>query len=183
MRAELTKPLPSKLLENATLEQIIHSARALKWCVKFGCGTCGAHEFTSSINRFNRNQLIEEVKSLSFECVDDIANRGVLLLLMHEIAFLENFTGLSSELVGTKAGEFLDRAIRIEHDRRLDTKIRVEKEQFAKKMKDQKNAQRNIWGAIKRKDINAISHLLSKGLDYSEIGPAGIPLGEALSQI
>jgi hypothetical protein len=50
-------------------------------------------------------------------------------------------------------------------------------------MKDKKNAQKNIWGAIKRKDFKAISQLLSYNLDLDENGPLGISLGEALKQI
>jgi len=167
-------------LNPTTLERIIHTAKVLKWCVKFGCGTCGAHKFRLAIKRFNRSQLIEELKTLSAECVDDITNKGALLLLMHEVVFLNNFQGLSSELAGTKAGEFLDRAIRIEHERHSNTKTRIEKEQSEKKIKSQKNAQKNIWAAIRRKDISAISHLLSKNLDLNEIGPVGISLRDAL---
>jgi hypothetical protein len=166
---------------NATLENIIHTAKVLKWCVKFGCGTCGAHKFRAALkNSFTRDQLIEELKTLSAECVDDITNKNALLLLMHEVVFLNNFQGLSSELAGTKAGEFLDRAIRIEHERHSNTKTRIEKEQSEKKIKSQKNAQKNIWAAIRRKDISAISHLLSKNLDLNEIGPVGISLRDAL---
>jgi hypothetical protein len=65
---------------------------------------------------------------------------------MHEVVFLENFTGLSSELAGSNAGKFLDRAVRIEHERRLNTRIRIENEQIAKKMKDKKKL-RKIYGA------------------------------------
>jgi hypothetical protein len=169
---------------NPTLENIIRRAKVLKWCVTYGCSTCGAHKFRAALkNSFTRDQLIEELKKLSAECVDDVTNRDVLILLMHEVVFLENFTGLSSELAGTNVGEFLDRAVRIEHERRLDTKIRIENEQIAKKMKDKKNAQKNIWGAIKRKDFKAISQLLSYNLDLDENGPLGISLGEALKQI
>jgi hypothetical protein len=169
---------------NPTLENIIRRAKVLQWCVSYGCSTCGAHKFRTALkNSFTRDQLIEELKKLSAECVDDVTNRDVLILLMHEVVFLENFTGLSSELAGTNAGKFLDRAVRIEHERRLDTKIRIENEQIAKKMKDKKNAQKNIWGAIKRKDFKAISQLLSYNLDLDENGPLGISLGEALKQI
>lgn len=169
---------------NATLEQLIHTAKKLEWCVKYGCTTCGAREFRSAVkSRFTRNQLVKELKTLSADCVDDITNRDVLLLLMYEVVFLNNFVGLSSELAGTKAGEFLDRAIRIESERLSDTKRSIEKEKIKKKMKDQKNAQKNIWGAIKRNDMTAIPHLLSKNLDLSEIGLAGITLSEALKQI
>ena len=132
---------------NLTLENIISRAKVLQWCMTFGCTTCGAHKFRAVLkNSFTRDQLIEELKKLSAECVDDVTNRDVLILLMHDVVFLENFTGLSSELAGTNAGKFLDRAVRIEHERRLDTKIRIENEQIAKKMKDKKML-RKIYGA------------------------------------
>ena len=174
---------PTKPRLNPSLAEIIRRARVLKWCVTYECTTCGAHKFRAALKVFSRDQLVEELKKLKEQFLNDISNRSALLLIMHEVVFLENFTGLSSELAGTNAGEFLDRAIRIEHERRLDTKIRVEKEQIAKKMKDKKNAQKNIWGAIKRKDFKAISQLLSYTLDLDEIGPLGISLGDALKQI
>jgi hypothetical protein len=168
---------------NTSLEDIIRRARVLKWCVDYGCTTCGAHKFRAALKVFSRDQLVEELKTLKEQFLNDISNRCALLLIMHEVVFLENFTGLSFELAGSKAGEFLDRAIRIEYERRLNTKIRVEKEQIAKKMKDQINAQKNIWGAIKRKDFKAISQLLSYNLDLDEIGSLGVSLGDALKKI
>ncbi len=165
---------------NPTLEQVIRLARALKWCLKHQCTTCGAHQFRATLKVFTRDQLIAELKTLSEKCVTDTRNRRALLLIMYEMVFFEDFTGLSSELAGSTAGEFLDRAIRIEQERRLNTQIRVEKEQHEKKIKAQKNAQKNIWGAIKRKDMNAISHLLSKNLDLNEIGSAGLSLSAVL---
>jgi len=168
---------------NPSLAEIIRGARVLKWCVTYECTTCGAHKFRAALKVFSRDQLVEELKTLKEQFLNDKSNRRALLLIMHEVVFLENFTGLSFELAGTDAGEFLDRAIRIEHERRLDSKIRVEKEQIAKKIKNQINAQKNIWGAIKRKDFKAISQLLSHTLDLDEIGPLGISLSDALKQI
>ena len=169
---------------NPSLAKIIRRAKVLKWCVTYGCTTCGAKKFRTAIKQsFNRDRLIEELKSLSAHLVNDERNRDILLLLMYEVVFLNNFMGLSAELAGSKAGEFLDNAIRIDRERRSKTKLRVEKEQFDKKIKDQKNAQKNIWGAIKRKDFKAIAQLLSYTLDLDEIGPLGISLGDALKRI
>lgn len=182
-RAELTKLLQSKFLENATLEDIIRRARLFRWCLKYECTTCGAYEFKAALKVLTRDQLIEDLKKLSEKFLNETRNRRALLLIMYEMVFLEDFTGLSSELAGTKAGEFLDRAIRIEHERLVETKARVEQEQAAKKMKEQINAQKNIWGAIKRKDISAMHHLLNKNLNLDAIGPLGISLGQALNQI
>ena len=107
------------------------------------------------------------------------ANLRTLLFILQKVVILNDFTGLSAELAGTKAGDFLDRAL----ERKSNTRTRIENEQIAKKIKAQKRVQKSIWGAIKRRYITAIPHLLSKNLDLNEIGPAGISLRECLKQI
>lgn len=55
-------------------------------------------------------------------------------------------------------------------------KSRIEKTELAK-------ANSSIWGAIKRRDLTAINHLLNKGIQLEQKNDEGITLKLALKEI
>lgn len=168
----------SKNLENLILE-----AKRSSWCMDYMCTTCGARPFRSLIKRlFDHKQLIDELKKLTIDFVDDRSNRDAMLILLSDLGY-PNYTNLIKELSDSAAGEFLKRAIRIEKERITGHKERMISQQENRKNSQIVRAQANIWGAIKRKDFSAIEHLVAKGVDLEQTNGKGLSLKAALKNI
>lgn len=147
------------------------------------CTTCGARPFRSQIKRmFDHDQLIEELKKLTIDFIDDQSNRDAMLILLDDLGY-PNYKNLIKELSDSAAGEFLKRAIRIEKERITDHKERMVSQQQDKRNTQIARAQANIWGAIKRKDLPAIKYLLARGIDLEQTNSDGISIKEALAEI
>ena len=146
------------------------------------CTTCGARPFRSKIKRlFDHKQLIDELKKLTIDFVDDRSNREAMLLLLDDLGY-PNYTNLINELSDSAAGEFLKRAIRIEKDRIAVHKERMVSQQQYKRNTQIARAQANIWGAIKRKDLPAIKYMIAKGIDLEQLNSDGVSIKEALAE-
>lgn len=147
------------------------------------CTTCGAKDFRSCINKlFNREKLIDELRKLSVDFVDDQSNRDAMLILLNDLGY-PNYSNLIQELLGTPAGDFLKRAIRIEKQRREGHRERMANQQETKSNNQKSRAQNNIWGAINRKDFPAIKNLVAKGINLEQTNGNGLSLKSALEAI
>ena len=165
------------------LRSVIFFAQKLNWCMDYQCTTCGADRFRSKIRKlFNREQLIEQLKKLSIHFVDNTNNRDAMLILLDSLGY-PNYANLIQDLSGTPAGDFLIRAITIEKERNANHRQRMHIQQENRKNSEMARAQANIWGAIKRKDFQAIDHLVAKGIDLNQTNIDGISIKEALTEI
>ena len=165
------------------LRSVIFFAQKLNWCIDYRCTTCGADLFRSKIRRqFNRQELIDQLKKLSIHFVDNTYNRDAMLILLYDLGY-PNYANLIQDLSGTPAGDFLIRAINIEKERNTYHRKRMHIQQENRKNSEMARAQANIWGAIKRKDFQAIDHLVAKGIDLNQTNIDGISIKEALTEI
>lgn len=165
------------------LRSVIFFAKKLNWCIDYHCTTCGARHFRSKIRElFNREQLIDQLKKLTFDFVDDRSNRDAMLLLLDDLGY-PDYKNLIQELSGSASGEFLNRAIKIERDRREGHRERMATQQETKRKNQIIKAQENIWGAIKRKDLPAIKHLIAREIDLEQTNSDGLSLRAALKEL
>ena len=94
-----------------------------------------------------------------------------------------NFYVLLNEFGASPIARFLENAIKIEKERKENTKLRIEQEQLGKKLKDKARAQKNIWCAVKRKDITAIKAMMDKGINLNQVDDCGILLADRLRDV
>jgi len=164
------------------LRFLIYAALKENWCVDYGCTTCGGQFFRRSISKLSRAELVEQLMSLPDSFVNARPHRQALLFAMYA-SVQSNFYVLLSEFGDSPIARFLENAIRIEKERKEATKLRIEQEQLNKKLKDKARAQRNIWGAVKRKDIPAIKSMMGKGVNLNQVNDKGILLIEQIKKI
>lgn len=100
-----------------SLKVTIEYAKKRNWCIDYLCTTCGSRDFRLHIKKlFNRTTLIEELRKLDANFVDEISNRSAILLILDDVNQF-GFDRLITELENTPAGFFLKRAINIENER------------------------------------------------------------------
>lgn len=133
--------------------------------------------------KLSRSQLIEQLMYLPQEFLEIRVHREPLLFAIYASVQLFNFNGLLKEFGSSPIASFLKDAIKIKACRKEETKLRIQKEQNDKKTKDRINAQKNIWGAIKRNDLLAINALRLKGIDLDQADTSGISLRVKLKEL
>lgn len=164
------------------LSFLIYVATKENWCVDYACTTCGGQLYRRSLSKLSRSELVEQLMSLPESFVNARSHRQALLFAMYA-SVQSNFYVLLNEFGDSPIARFLENAIRIEKERKENTKLRIEQEQLERKLKDKARAQKNIWGAVKRKDITAIKAMISKGLDSIEVDSNGEILKDQLAKI
>lgn len=164
------------------LKWLILFALRKEWCVSHSCTTCGGQHYRRELMRLSRSELLEQLMYLPKDFLEIKAHREPILFALYEAVQI-NFNFLLEEFGSAPIAVFLINAIRIEKDREENIKIRIESQQHNKKLKDKSRAQKNIWGAIKRKDISAINSLLLKGLNLNQIGPNGEMLKDEIREL
>jgi hypothetical protein len=164
------------------LSFLIYVATKENWCVDYSCTTCGGQLYRRSLSKLSRSELVEQLMSLPESFVNGRSHRQALLFAMHA-SVQSNFYVLLSEFGDSPIARFLENAIRIEKERKENTKLRIEQEQLERKLKDKARAQKNIWGAVKRKDINAIKAMMDKGINLNQVDDCGILLADRLRDV
>ncbi len=83
-----------------------------KWCTKFYCTTCGAMPFRKALQKISRLELIAGLRELDEYLVT--YDRGMFLYIIDELSNLPLGTDLLPELLGTPAGNQLQKIINYE---------------------------------------------------------------------
>lgn len=164
------------------LSFLIYVATKENWCVDYACTTCCGQLYRRSLSKLSRSELVEQLMSLSESFVNARSHRQALLFAMYA-SVQSNFYVLLSEFGDSPIARFLENAIRIEKERKENTNLRREQEQLERKLKDKARAQKNIWGAVKRKDIAAIKAMMDKGINLNQVNDKGILLIEQIKRI
>jgi hypothetical protein len=164
------------------LSFLIYVATKENWCVDYACTTCGGQLYRRRLSKLSRPELVEQLMSLPDSFVNARPHRQALLFAMYA-SVESNFYILLNEFGDTPIARFLENAIRIEKERKENAKHRIEQEQLEKKLKDKARAQKNIWGAVKRKDIPAINSLMLKGVNLNQKGLNGLMLKDEIGKL
>ena len=86
-------------------------AQKYQWCADWHCTTCGAKDLRPRLEKFSRAQIIEGLRSLSQDFVDNPKSLEFLIFCFYSASVFKNGYDLIEELKGTPVSEVLDRAI------------------------------------------------------------------------
>jgi hypothetical protein len=166
------------------LSEILSLAKKNKWCTQPFCTTCGSMEFRNEIKRFNRNELIEQLKGLSD--MDTFTSRDAVILCFYKATMLGDVKDLLEPLNNSPAGNLLKSIFaHKEEKQRIREKNKQEEidRHQAKVEATRLKASQDIGNAIRRKDFSAIDVLIAKGADLMQRDENGVTLQQKLDLI
>lgn len=141
-------------------------------------------EFRNEIKRFNRDELIEQLKGLSDK--DTFDSRDAVILCFYKASIQGDANDLVEPLKNSPAGYLLNSIFaREEEKQRIREKNKqdeIDRHQ-AKVEATRLKASQDIGNAIRRKDFAAIEALISKGADLTKCDENGITLQQKLDLI
>ncbi len=103
------------LVANApqTLAELFEAATENRWCMRFGCTTCGARTFRKYLNGIPRDGVISGLRIMNDQTLMRL--RDAFELIVMELSVFGTSSDLLEELLGTPAGRVLRQLV----DRRL----------------------------------------------------------------
>lgn len=84
---------------------LIENANQKNWCTRLYCTTCGAMDYRTGLHSIPREQVIEELRTLTADFCH--SNADALRLTFSEIAIYPTYFDLLESLEGTPAGKLL----------------------------------------------------------------------------
>ena len=191
-------------------KDLMYHALKSKWCVKPYCTTCGSFEFRDELKKFSNDEIIEGLKILPAEFMELEGSTDALCICFYTASIFGVGGDLQGPLKGTPVALVLRKVldcnklvtIRIPGADGLEgyqaIKPRTTKEsqlclddfqRYALYEKQNRldlikiEAQKNIWHAIKRKDIKAIKALIDKGINQNEKNEDGKSIKDLLVEL
>ena len=184
-------------------KDLMHHALKSKWCVKalcpicehLFCPTCGSLEFRSGslefrngLNKFSLEDIVEGLKILPADFMElEEATDTILYAFLYASTLNSSGSDLREALKGTPSLLALQKAI--DFNRKQGILRRDDNKQYALYEKQNRldfmkiSAQKNIWGAIKRKDIKAVKALIDKGINLNEKNEDGKSVKDFLIEL
>jgi hypothetical protein len=95
-------------------------AQKYQWCADWNCTTCGAKDLRPRLEKFTRAQIIEGLRSLSQDFVDNPNSLEFIIFCFYSASIFKNGYDLIEELKDTPVSEVLDRAITKSYRKRDD---------------------------------------------------------------
>lgn len=92
-------------------KQLLFRARRSKWCADWHCTTCGAKDLRPRLEKFTRDEIIEGLRSLPQDFVDDPQSLEIIIYCFYTASIFKNGYDLVEELKDTPVSVILDRAI------------------------------------------------------------------------
>ncbi len=139
-----------------------------KYCVNPFCTTCGSLDFKDALNKFTRDEIIEGLKLLPEEYLDLRDSDDALLTCFFKASLFGTGMDLIQPLKDTPASKELESILKHEKDHKLYLKnieVQANEQRYKRVLMLRERAKKNIWGAVRRKDNEAIEIMLSRGID------------------
>jgi len=150
-------------------------AKKRRYCARRYCTTCGSLPLKKLLSRYTEEEIIEGMKKMTDEYVnqfiDHMDGKEILIFLFYKLSKTGSGYDIIKIFEGRPICNFLYQAIQFKENRELKHQRVLENQHeahLARIERDKNNAQINIWNAIRRKDYQAIKHLLKKGIQLEE---------------
>jgi len=150
-------------------------AKKRRFCARRYCTTCGSLPLKKLLSKYTEEEIIEGMKKMTDEYVnqfiDHMDGKEILIFLFYKLSKNGSGYDLIEIFEGKPICNFLCEAIHFKENRELKHQRVVENQHeahLARIERDKNEAQINIWNAIRRKDYQAIKHLLKKGIQLEE---------------